>query len=57
MSNIAYICNRKRCGDRCSAECTHTTDINYAANFKHESGTHIEIERSSYESQTAKKAN
>ena len=68
MKNIAYICNRQRCGDRCSPECNHTTDIKYAANFKKVSGAELannfeykhgkyfEIERSCHESKTTKKA-
>lgn len=36
---ITYICDRKACTHCSNAECTHTTDIRHAANFKsHMSG-------------------
>lgn len=35
MIKVAYICNRKRCGERCSSECLHTFDAEYAAFPKH----------------------
>lgn len=32
---ILYLCDRKRCGDRCHyPECRHTTDISHAINGK-----------------------
>ena len=31
---IAYVCDRKRCGDKCDTHCEHTLDIEHAANFK-----------------------
>lgn len=30
---ILYICDRRKCNN-CSMECTHTTDIEHAVNFK-----------------------
>ena len=30
--NVLYICDRKKCGDKCSEECKHTTDYNHAVN-------------------------
>lgn len=30
---ITYICDGKKC-EHCSSECTHTTDINHAVNFR-----------------------
>lgn len=30
---VLYLCDRKRCGDRCHyADCQHTTDISHAIN-------------------------
>ena len=32
---IYYECNAERCGDRCSfPDCHHTTDVDYAKNFR-----------------------
>ena len=35
LKKVAYICDRKQCGDACSYPvCSHTTDINHAVNFE-----------------------
>lgn len=31
---VLYICDRKKCGEKCGAHCNHTRDIQHAANFK-----------------------
>lgn len=34
---VAYLCDREKCGEKCSAEegiCKHTFDIRHAKNFK-----------------------
>lgn len=34
---IAYICDRKQCGIKCSyPECRHTTNIEHSVNYKEE---------------------
>lgn len=32
MVMVAYICDRKKCGERCSNECLHTLDYSHAKN-------------------------
>lgn len=32
--DILFICDRKKCGEKCRDHCNHTTDIMHAANFK-----------------------
>lgn len=29
---LAYICDRTKCGERCSSECLHTFDISHSEN-------------------------
>lgn len=38
---ILYICDRRKCNN-CSMECTHTTDIEHAVNFKNIDGYYTE---------------
>lgn len=38
---VAYECNHKKCQHKCH-DCNHTTDIEYAKNFKREHGLYIE---------------
>ena len=38
---ILYICDRRKCSN-CSMECTHTTDIEHAVNFKNIDGYYME---------------
>ena len=40
-----YICDRKKCGERCSPECTHTSDIDHAVNFEFDGYEYIEKDR------------
>lgn len=44
ITNIAYICDGKACGEDCTfPKCQHTTDINHALNFeKLDEGTFME---------------
>lgn len=35
---IAYICDRKKCGKKCSKWCSHTSDIKHAKNFNDKGG-------------------
>lgn len=48
MSDIYYICDRKKC-PKCSPNCKHTSDISHAANFKHVlNGDYIEKRNQTY---------
>lgn len=45
---ILFICDRKKCGEKCNDYCQHTTDIMHAANFKESEavpGMMIEVEK------------
>ena len=38
-----FLCDRTKCGERCCyPDCSHTTDITHAVNFKYEMGVYWE---------------
>ena len=46
--SVLYICDRKKCGEKCRDCCKHTTDIMHAANFTESKvlpGMMIEVEK------------
>lgn len=45
-NKIIFECDRRKC-EKCNpaGTCTHTTDIQHAANFKNENGYFMEVER------------
>lgn len=44
MSDILYICDRKRCKSCSNDDCRHTTDVEHAAHFqKDENGNYWEL--------------
>ena len=38
---VLYVCDRKQC-DKCSEECSYTSNIDHAKNFDKEYGIYIE---------------